>query len=316
MSKSQLTVVYVAGFGRSCSTLLSQAIAQVPGTLAIGEMRNLWTTNFRENQRCSCGTPFNACEVWSEAVTGLKGTTPLELGPEFSRVRRYVERCRYVPGQLTGLAPKKYRQALRQYCETREALYRKLADLSGARVLVETSKAFVSALPLLRMRDIDVRFLHLVRDSRGVAYSWTKKRERVDIEGEKLYMVRRPPSRTAGMWLVRNMAVNILLPLLARKKYMRIRYEDFAADPAPVLESVLRFASLPQEELNFIKGKTLNLSQTTHVAFGNPWRFNAGPVTLKLDESWRQRLPPPARRRVTAVTWPLLLYYGYLGNRT
>ena len=42
--------------------------------------------------------------------------------------------------------------------------------------------------------------VHLVRDSRGVAYSWTKKVARPDAPGREMYMHRFQPPRIAFRW--------------------------------------------------------------------------------------------------------------------
>jgi hypothetical protein len=43
-------------------------------------------------------------------------------------------------------------------------------------------------------------------------------------------------------------------------------------------------------------------------------RFQTGPVLLRRDDTWRTRLALVDRRRVTALTFPLLRHYGYLGG--
>ena len=50
-----------------------------------------------------------------------------------------------------------------------------------------------------------------------------------------------------------------------------------------------------------------------HGVAGNPSRFTTGTVTLREDDAWRTELRPADRRRITAVTWPLLVRHGYVG---
>jgi hypothetical protein len=42
--------------------------------------------------------------------------------------------------------------------------------------------------------------------------------------------------------------------------------------------------------------------------------MDAGVIALRLDEEWREKLPPKNRRVVTAISWPLLRRYGYEGG--
>ena len=51
-----------------------------------------------------------------------------------------------------------------------------------------------------------------------------------------------------------------------------------------------------------------------HTVSGNPLRFQAGTFEIRPDEEWRTALPAGKRRLVTALTWPLLKRYGYLGG--
>jgi hypothetical protein len=51
--------------------------------------------------------------------------------------------------------------------------------------------------------------------------------------------------------------------------------------------------------------------RVTHSVSGNPNRFQTGPIELRPDSEWRHSLGAAHRALVTAVTWPLLLRYGY-----
>jgi hypothetical protein len=44
-------------------------------------------------------------------------------------------------------------------------------------------------------------------------------------------------------------------------------------------------------------------------------RLNRGEVKLRLDDEWRRKMPPASRMIVSAMTWPFLLRYGYMGER-
>jgi hypothetical protein len=43
--------------------------------------------------------------------------------------------------------------------------------------------------------------------------------------------------------------------------------------------------------------------------------MRSGPVELRYDGEWAARQSRRDRRVVTALTWPLLARYGYLGGR-
>ena len=69
-------------------------------------------------------------------------------------------------------------------------LYRAIAEVGGARVVVDSSKLPSHAAILRRLDPIDLRMIHLVRDSRGVAYSWQKQVVKDPATGERMIVYR------------------------------------------------------------------------------------------------------------------------------
>ncbi len=86
-----------------------------------------------------------------------------------------------------------------RYAEYTGALFNAIADLSGADVIVDSSKSPARALALSRTPGLDVRMLHLVRDVRGVAYSLRKLS--APKPGEDLLGVARIPYATGADYL-------------------------------------------------------------------------------------------------------------------
>src|SRR5918995_1530890 len=50
-------VLYVAGLGRSGSTILANTLGQVEGFFSGGELNFIWKHALIENRLCGCGTP-------------------------------------------------------------------------------------------------------------------------------------------------------------------------------------------------------------------------------------------------------------------
>jgi hypothetical protein len=96
-----------------------------------------------------------------------------------------------------------------------------------------------------------------------------------------------------------------------------VRYEEFLRTPIASLRRIARFAGLPADDtalafLSETDGSVTARLSANHTASGNPMRFQTGPILLRRDDSWRTRLALIDRRRVTALTFPLLRHYGYL----
>ena len=58
-------VVYIAGSGRSGSTLLERALGEIPGFVNVGELIDLYRRTAADGERCGCGEPFAQCPFWS-----------------------------------------------------------------------------------------------------------------------------------------------------------------------------------------------------------------------------------------------------------
>jgi hypothetical protein len=193
--------------------------------------------------------------------------------------------------------------------ENLEKLYRGLATVTGSRGIVDSSKPPGYALMLSRVPGIDLRVVHLVRDSRAVAYSWLRKKLKHEIDGQKIYMDPRYPFRVGLDW----MRVNILSELLRQRanlKYLFVRYEDFVAQPRTTLERIGAFVAEDFSRLPFTGDRTVELHDQ-HFSFGNPMQYEHGRIEIRSDDEWRTNMRPADQRVVFAVTWPLLVRYGY-----
>jgi hypothetical protein len=294
-------VLFVGGLGRSGSTVLDLLLGDVPGVAAIGEVRHLWERGLRDNSLCACGEPFHDCPFWQRVGEVAFGGWQT-LDPEATiAAARAVDRHRQLPA-TAGLAAGR-RGELRRYGDLLGRLFAAVAEVAGARLVVDSSKDPPHGFVLRRTSGIDLRAAHMVRDPRGVAYSWAKSVPRPDaLDGA--HMTRTSVARTALMWV----DANILVELLARLRVptVRVRYEDLVADPEGQVRRVLHHAGL---EPAAVRDGGARAPQ--HAIAGNPVRFADRPVTLVLDDEWRRAMPARDRRLATALTSPMLWRYGY-----
>jgi hypothetical protein len=176
-------------------------------------------------------------------------------------------------------------------------------------VVVDSSKHSALAHVLRFADDVDLRVVHVVRDPRGVAYSWTKTVARPETDGAE-DMTRYSPARSALLWNAHNAAFG----LLARRGVgvRRIQYEEFLSDPRAALIRLADFAglALTADDLAFLRPEYADL-KVGHSAAGNPMRFTVGRLPLRRDDDWVRALPSGQRRLVGAVCAPMLRAYGY-----
>ena len=302
-----MKVIYLAGMSRSGTTLAERLLGELPQVTAIGETIHLWQRGLNLNEHCGCGKPFSDCHFWRRAGELAYGGWEKIDVRHVEKLRFRVNRTRHIPA-LASVTTPRYDSALREYLRIYEYLYEAVSP-GFDDAIVDSSKHASLAWCLSHSDRIDLRVVHIVRDSRAVAYSWTREKKRDVIAGN--YMRKQHPARTAMLWNTQN----AFLDLLARQRdVLRIRYEDMVDDPEGILRDIAEFAGLDSPRLDFLgwDGNSYLATLTpSHQVAGNPLRFATGQIRISPDISWRTHLPSRKRELVTTLTAPLLARYGY-----
>jgi hypothetical protein len=299
-------VIYVGGTGRSGSTLVDRIIGQIPGYVSVGELRTVWGAGLGENRLCGCGLAFADCPFWQQvgeaAFGGWSNVDPADVEADLASFT-YLDAIRQLrPGSATRAPDTRLTRLLGQ-------LYAGIASAGNGATIVDSSKGPRYGLMVSSVPAIDFRAIHLVRDSRGVAYSWSKAVMRPDTPGREVQMPRFSAVSASARWL----AHNALIELLGRRvPITRMRYETFAEDARGELLRVLHDLGqpVPTSALAFLGDDTVRL-RPNHTVMGNPMRMATGDIPLRMDAAWRQNFPRLQRAQVTAMTWPMLVRYGY-----
>lgn len=303
------SVVFVGGVGRSGSTLLERLLGESGATVALGEVVHLWRRGLVEDEACDCGEPFRGCAFWREVGQRAFGSWGALREHGVLELKEAVDRTRHLPELLRGRPPGGRRRDLLRYTELYRRLYAAAAAVTGARVVVDSSKHASLAACLYWRFGARMRVLHVVRDPRAVAHSWRKRVPRSaagpgSLEQE---MARRPASATAVHWVVQNAAFSAL----ARRGLPTrlVRYEAFVRAPQQEFARAAEFCGSVGRP-PFIAEGTAVLG-ASHALSGNPMRTERGAVQVCADESWRSGLSGPDRTVVSAVTALSKYRYGY-----
>lgn len=300
-----VTVVYVAGYGRTGSTLLDLLLGRVDGWFSVGEFRQFWHAR-RDEWRCGCGEGVATCPTWSKVVAQLDGTRPEQVIADKRatvRVRR-APRLYFARQRGRDRRTERLRQAL-------SASYAAVADVTAAGVLVDSSKDPLYGLLLCGVPGVKVHVVHLVRDSRAVAWSWQREKSRPEVATAGAKLPVHSALHTALEWDLRN----ALAQLLSRRaaSYTRVSYEQLVRAPAETVASIIGTVT-PARDAAALAAAALTddgAEHVNHTVGGNPMRFGATTLAVRADDEWRHRLPARDRRTVSALTWPLLRAYGY-----
>lgn len=301
-------VLYVAGLGRSGSTILSNSLGQIPGFFSAGELNFIWRHNVIENRLCGCGQPFDECPVWTgvmgEAFGGTNGVDPREM----MRLQRSGTRTRHIPALLIEGRRRALAGRLQKLLLAYGGLYEAISDVTGSRVIVDSSKEPAHGRAMSLIEGVDFYVLHLIRDPRAAAYSWSKKKHQPDSESRE-FMARHSPAMSAALWDSWNVAAEALWRECP-ERYLRLRYEDFVAAPGESFARILTLLGEADSEPPLAGSREVKLG-VSHTVSGNPNRFETGAVELRHDERWTRDMPPRDRALVTGLTFPLLRRYGY-----
>ena len=304
-----IKVLFIGGMGRSGSTILERMLGQVPGFFPVGEIYNIWNRGFEQNQLCSCHTPFIQCDFWHAVVEEAFGRGHLSSAEDALALQRSTDRLRYLPQLIfPALRWRDYKEKFQKYARMLSRLYAAIKKISSYEIIVDSSKEPSHGFILNAIPNIQLWVVHLIRDSRAVAYSWQRKRIRPEIYWKKEYMPRYTPVRSAIDWNWKNMAVDILG--LLSKRSIRLSYENLVNDPQATLIGLIHDVTHFHHKLDFLSGRRVKVD-THHTVSGNPNRFESGVIELMADTEWIKKMPLWSYLTVTALTWPLLLTYGY-----
>ena len=300
-------VLMLGGFGRSGSTLLERCLAECVGVTGLGEVLHLWERGLRDNELCGCGLAFHDCDFWKtigQRAYGGWGTIDVA---ESVADRLGVVRNRRLAELLTGLYAPGRRQSARRLAARVTGLYEAAAG-HDSQLVVDSSKHPAYAY-FLRRAAVNVKCVLVVRDPRGVAYSWSKVVRRPETGAAEAYMPRYSTVAAVANWSLYSALFHALTLLGVPVK--TVHYEDFMSDPRAVVEDILLFAGYPLQpgDTDFIQPHSVVLA-AHHTVAGNPMRMKTGVLEFRLDEAWKVKMPAKERRIAGALTLPLRLFYG------
>ncbi|MCK5384426.1 MAG: sulfotransferase [Alphaproteobacteria bacterium] len=305
-SKKPVKVIYIASFSRSGSTVLDTVLGNQPQVAGHGELMRLATSGWMKNEYCSCSEPVNACPFWREVYahwhkkTGGKPEDYAVLQDRFERFRR-----------LPILLKEHWKPSrdFKEYAEMTVAMFQAVQKVSGCNIIVDSSKYPFRALALSMIPDIDLRLIHLVRNSHAVAWSMAKPYKKDAKIGIEKNMKGVSVIKTALLWNLVNTQISWLRKQLPKNKSVLLRYEHFTESPKTALKSLSQVLELDMQPLlNKINNE--EAFQIKHFIAGNRLRMNKE-IYLQKHIEWRREMPISDQRKVNILTGFLLKHYGF-----
>ncbi|MGY6529032.1 MAG: sulfotransferase [Cyanobacterium sp.] len=298
---NKIKILYIAGWGRSGSTIMARILGQINSFFHGGELRTIWKDGLGKNSTCGCGKPLKECQTWTNIFAAEMQNIDMVDSKLISNLRNSVE-PKTKDIILSAVFPKLINRKLgsQEYISALKNLYAGIRASTDAKLIVDDSLHPGYASILNRIDNFELYILHLIRDPRGCAYSWLKPSR---------YLGNYRVSDTALGWNLRNIAIESLA-MEQKNHYLRIYYEDFIKNPRAMVQNIVDFVGFSDADLPFVADDEVDLG-ITHSVFGNPNRMKTGVVKLKLDEQWKTNLSRQDYLKVTGLCLPLMLRYGY-----
>ena len=303
-------LVYIAAWGRSGSTILGNILGALPGVFDAGELRHFWGRSGRHDRTCGCGETLAACPFWREVRTELLADEDLPTDDfavvhgwqrEAIRVRRTRRVVRASSASDLPSVP------FGGYIRSLRCLYGAIARVSGAEVIVDSSKKTGYGALARHASGSEPVVIHLVRDPRATAYSW--QRVRGSEPGDSRPMPRHSAFASSVNWVVCNVGGD-RLRRRGGNGSPRIRYEDFVRSPRAAIADLVAALGRDGAEAPFLDDLTVELP-SNHTFAGNPSRFRHGRVALASDDEWMREQRRSDRLVCDLITLPFLRRYGY-----
>jgi hypothetical protein len=296
-------IIYIAGYGRSGSTILDTLLGNHPLIFGSGELAHFFAEWLRDAS-CSCGEKLSDCLFWQEVMDHLWATLPnLELVAAKQVTRRIESSLRRL--SIDSDAHNEF------YCSLWKAMTAAISQVSGKKIIVDSSKSGRRCArriqTLSRLCGLDVSVIHLVRDPRAVMWSTLRGSNR-KLEADQPAALSGGAYRALISWGMANASVHLTKATIPQLKLIRLKYEDVMGNPVKELHKLGIFLDMNLEPV--INSITEHCPlDPGHGARGNRAR-RQGPIWLELDEEWKEALPNYARR-LALLSWPLAHRYGY-----
>lgn len=311
VANTKIKLLYIAGLGKSGSTLLGRVLEQIEGFVYVGELMAIWDKASQEHYLCSCGLELLECDFWKSVLQVARDTIDIAAVRAARVPRRPVNRrdlpVLLLPGGRRTLATRWAAFAAQQV-----RLYEGVQRVTCSRVIVDSSHSALYGLMLSMWPELDVYIVHLVRDPRGISNSSINSAKRKSKSGKIRRFKRWAIPFRSLVWTW----INVICEILWQRepeRYLSLRYEDFVADPHAALNRILSMLGETANLGSLIRDHSVEIGRN-HICSGNGNRFTTGIVHLVLDDKWKRSLDWLSKTIILFLNWPWMLRYRYLGK--
>lgn len=311
------TILFILSSGHSGSTILDLALGTHKDCFSLGEISEI-QTEIDCDTHCVCGDTISTCDFWTRVKATLfkKYHINIKTGGDFCIKPQAKSKQTIINKIKTSLKITGISKIKDSWIINADHIYNAIFQVSNSPILIDSSKNLIRALLINKtLKNYDIKFLHLVRDVRGVAHSYNKKSFSVRLPGEEKKEVQRtkdifPIADACGMWNRYNGRITLMLKTLVNKKNAkRVMYENLCANPDETLKDIVEWLGL--EYTDSLKKFS---SAEHHNVGGNTSRFNSAEIK-SVDEKWRNLLDKNDINKCMKKARWLNWYYGYRSGK-
>ena len=320
-------LAYILAASHSGSTLLAMLLGAQAGACSVGELKAT-SLGDPDSYRCSCQEKICDCPFWHRIAAAMAargygnfditraGTSIFEV--ESSYARRLLAPL-YRGGILESardlalsLSPAWHARLAASNARNR-ALIAALLEVTGAQVVVDSSKVALRLKYLMRIPGLDVQVIHMIRDGRAVSLTYTDEWSFADSSDPQFRGggsgLRRPPARhtmaeAAREWKRSNEAAETMISTLPKNHWIQVRYEDLCADPPATLKRLADFLGLDPNRAR------LDFRAVPQHIIGNGMRMDST-SEIQIDDRWKDYLSNEDLQTIEDVAGDLNRRYGY-----
>jgi len=259
MGRSQdPTLTYIMAASHSGSTLLAMLLNSHPRICTAGELK-IANLGDPDHYRCSCKKMIRECDFWNAVSEDMLsrgerfdvGDARIDLlciqGAYVRRLLRPLHRdavLETVRDTLLRLSPT-WRREWPVWQRRNRMLIESIAKVSGARIVVDSSKIGLRIKYLRNISRINTKIIRLLRDGRAVALTYMDATTYADARDPALRgggsgkraLLNLTMEQAAMEWRRSNEEAEHVCKCTSAKQIMRVRYEDLCNNTVETLDA-------------------------------------------------------------------------------
>jgi len=277
----KIKVIYLLGCARSGSTVLGIILGNIKGLFYPGEL-------FAWNKYK--GVPHNqkkeTREFWEKVLKNSRELKPFFKYDFFDLMESYYSFRNFLKWGDQKL--------WKDYCDSNTALFRRLAQISRAHAIVDSSHYALRAFWLSKEPRIDLNLIYLVREPVSVMNAFLKQ----DIEQRS----KNPVTGNIYYGMVNFLCTMVYL-FFTKGKKIKVRYEDMINEPEVTISRITRELGIKQRIHGFNDMEVGHLFEANRIKNEFKIDLERKNKDIKINPLWRFV--------IKLIQLPFYLIFGY-----